>query len=913
MNQNIHITLIDEDSEVKQVGNSEIQINEELCNIQEKLNIENTEIYFPHKPYDVQVKYMESVVQILDKKCNGLLESPTGTGKTLSLLCSTMGWLHKHRKEQQKSGASSNLKIIYASRTHAQLKQVAQELKRTVYAPNISMVGSRDQYCLLDFSNLKGNALIQACRRLVKRNKCQFYNKDSLPNIAAQNSKLINTLEESKQFGHNNNVCPYYFERERLTNADLILLPYNYLLDREFSNIVNTENSIIIFDEAHNVPSAAENGQSFFINETIVQEAKKELERWLKELYEMPDFFSGFQQVLNQKKLSSLSLREYEDIVQTIGAFSIFLQNLQGASYFDPQQTNDQCKVFDAEQIFNFLYENTSINKKNGGTIFSNGINGDNISLYISFCVAIITYMSETSPHDGSNFHSWIRFVINLYNLDEFDDYLDDDEQLQYFDFYKLAIIKNIQNQISLNMWCLDPSLAFKKLKLNNICSIIFTSGTLAPMESWQSELQMEFKIQLSNKHVIDIANNVRAFQHLSFDFSYQKRENEDQIINLGLAILNFSKVIKGGIIIVFSSYGLMQNIRRRWANQQLIQRLNEVKKCLWEEQGSAQFHNTLEVFKQNGQKGAILFAVHRGKVTEGIDLSDDLCRAVFLIGIPYPPLKDQKIKLKKQFLDQQLAKNRQGLTSKDWYMQQAVRATNQAIGRVIRHINDYGVIFFCDRRFLWSNMKNSLSKWVQPAIQSWKNDEDVLFNLKNFFQRQTQQQNLIKQTSNQQDNQIFQEQERKNIFQETQKYVYQQFKQSSDVQPPNTIPSKQQQNQIEFKDYLITENKKQRKRIEELSDEELIQFLDEEYNQSSDQWKEDFSNQEMEEQSQSSEELLEESQSLEGLQSQEGSQSLEESQSLEGSQHGNNEESEGNKIKKIKYNKSNLNEHKKK
>ncbi|CAD8209823.1 unnamed protein product [Paramecium octaurelia] len=899
MNQNTHINLMDEDSEMKQVGNSEIQINEELCNIQEKLNIENTEIYFPHKPYDVQVKYMESVVQILDKKYNGLLESPTGTGKTLCLLCSTMGWLHKHRKEQKKSGTPSNLKIIYASRTHAQLQQVAQELKRTVYAPNISMVGSRDQYCLLDFSNLKGNSLIQACRRLVKRNRCQFYDKESLPNIAAKNCKLINSLEESKQFGHNTKTCPYYFERERLANADLILLPYNYLLDNEFSNIVNTENSIIIFDEAHNVPKTAEDGQSFFMNETIVQEAKKELERWLKELNEMPDFFSEFQQALNQKKLSSLSLSEYDDIVKTIGAFSIFLQDLQGASYFDQKQNNEQCKVFNAQQVFTFLYENTSINQKNATTIFSKGISQDNISLYISFCKTIITYMSETSSHEGVNFDSWTRFLINLYNLDDFDEAYDVffDDQLKYFDFYKLAVIKNNQNQISLNMWCLDPSLAFKKLTQKNIYSIILTSGTLSPMESWQSELQMEFKVQLSNKHVIDIRNNVRAFQHLSFDFSYQKRENEDQIRNLGLAILNFSKIIKGGIIIVFSSYGLMHNIRRRWANQQLIQRLNEVKKCLWEEQGSAQFHNTLEVFKQNVQKGAILFAVHRGKVAEGIDLSDDLCRAVFLIGIPYPPLKDQKIKIKKEFLDQQLAKNKQGLSSKDWYMQQAVRATNQAIGRVIRHINDYGVIFFCDHRFLWSNMKNSLSKWVQPAIQPWKNDEEVLSNLTKFFQTQTQEQNVFKQIYNQQDNQIYQEQERKNIFQETQKYVYQQFIQCSNVQPPLAIPSQQQQNQIQlsndiqFQDYIITNNKKQEKRIEELSSQELMELLDQEYDQGSDQWQDDFQNQEIEEQSQSSEELLEESQI-----------------SSEGSQH----ESEGNKIKKIKSNKTNLNEHKK-
>ena len=31
------------------------------------------------------------------------------------------------------------------------------------------------------------------------------------------------------------------------------------------------------------------------------------------------------------------------------------------------------------------------------------------------------------------------------------------------------------------------------------------------------------------------------------------------------------------------------------------------------------------------------MFAVCRGKVTEGMDLKDELCRAVIVIGIPYP------------------------------------------------------------------------------------------------------------------------------------------------------------------------------------------------------------------------------------------------------------------------------------
>lgn len=41
------------------------------------------------------------------------------------------------------------------------------------------------------------------------------------------------------------------------------------------------------------------------------------------------------------------------------------------------------------------------------------------------------------------------------------------------------------------------------------------------------------------------------------------------------------------------------------------------------------------------------MFAVSRGKVSEGIDFTDELCRAVFIVGVPFPPINDIKIKLK--------------------------------------------------------------------------------------------------------------------------------------------------------------------------------------------------------------------------------------------------------------------------
>lgn len=83
---------------------------------------------------------------------------------------------------------------------------------------------------------------------------------------------------------------------------------------------------------------------------------------------------------------------------------------------------------------------------------------------------------------------------------------------------------------------------------------------------------------------------------------------------------------------------------------------------------------------------------VCRGRMSEGLDFSDNAARCVVIVGIPYPQVGDARVVLKKDYLDRRVKnmklpiESRQ-LSGKDWYGQQATRAVNQAIGRVIRHV----------------------------------------------------------------------------------------------------------------------------------------------------------------------------------------------------------------------------------
>ena len=53
------------------------------------------------------------------------------------------------------------------------------------------------------------------------------------------------------------------------------------------------------------------------------------------------------------------------------------------------------------------------------------------------------------------------------------------------------------------------------------------------------------------------------------------------------------------------------------------------------------------------GEKsGAILMGVCRGRISEGLDFSDNAARCVVIVGIPYPQMTDPKVVLKKEYLD---------------------------------------------------------------------------------------------------------------------------------------------------------------------------------------------------------------------------------------------------------------------
>ena len=75
------------------------------------VTINNVDVDFPFPPYACQTDYMGHVLKALQLKQNAILESPTGTGKTLCLLCSVLAWRLTYIAKLQLSGMAPNAQI----------------------------------------------------------------------------------------------------------------------------------------------------------------------------------------------------------------------------------------------------------------------------------------------------------------------------------------------------------------------------------------------------------------------------------------------------------------------------------------------------------------------------------------------------------------------------------------------------------------------------------------------------------------------------------------------------------------------------------------------------------------------------------------------------------------------------------
>ncbi|XP_028407284.1 regulator of telomere elongation helicase 1-like [Dendronephthya gigantea] len=752
------------------------------------IKVRGVEIDFPYKPYDCQVNYMSKVIECLQEGKNGILESPTGTGKTLCLLCATLAWrdtfvarlqLSMKVQENKASGQfcddlERNLghaadgwmseeseapeysvpKIIYTSRTHSQLTQVVNELKNTVYKPKVCVLGSRDQLCIHPqvLEQETHTAKRHLCRTKVLSKTCHYYNMlERDDSCTKELASEILDIEDLVGLGKKESRCPYFMSRKQRKNADIVFMPYNYLIDAKSrqSNDIDISKSIIIFDEAHNIEQICEAAMSFDLTSFDIASCIEDLDKCLDTLATMEE--DGTLSLVDDAGNKNDGDLDKQEVAYMKGLVLKLEEELHTVT-----SSSSKGITHPGSYIFELLAK-VKITRETHSQVV------ELIEKVVSFSVANQTGGARQRQFHLSKFADALKVVFRngdalgsskkeersrSYKV-HVQQQTNDDWKRKQLDVWSTSKAAGGDKGYSLGYWCFSPGETMKDLMKHEVRCMILTSGTLSPLDSFKSELQIDIPVELQNPHVIKKHQMFVGILKTGPDSavlnsSYKNRNNVKYLTSLGIAIVNFAQVVPDGMLVFFPSYGTLDTALKHWQSSGLWNRLETRKTIFVEPRRKNEFTEAMEGFYEKVRnpenKGAVFLAVCRGKVSEGVDFSDINGRAVVITGLPYPPAFDPKVELKKQFLNEVVNKREfKGLNGQQWYGQQASRAVNQAIGRVLRHKEDYGAILFCDERFCQERTKAELPKWMKPYICTYPKFGDLQRELRNFFRRATE------------------------------------------------------------------------------------------------------------------------------------------------------------------------------
>ena len=703
---------------------------------------------------------MRAVAKSCETGQYSVLESPTGTGKTLSLLCGSFSWLKYKRSieaAQQSADTSSstngtilngsqvpqtshNHRIVYSSRTHSQLSNVVRELKKTEFRPSTSIIASRTYLCLHDrIKSLPVQQQSQMCRELRQQKNCLFDNDSKIQMCSKHLLERIRVfdIEELVSICSSMQACPYMCSQKTVKNAEFILTPYSYIVDPISRNSLPSalfNNAILIIDEAHNFPEQCCDYSSHEITFQQFSITKSFFDRTTSKM--IGDIVSfGIASIDLAKSIISGICNELENLISSDREINQLIHN---------NKTNQTFSLRSASFIYNFLAKC--------------GLNNSTISLIIqllSVCVdnPVLLCIKPIEEEAMDTLKQFLEILFPSFRRN--DSFIDT--------YYTLAITgfgENIANfnatDLKFSIFCFSPGKAFREIVDLSPKTIILASGTLSPIKSFIDQFECAFPIVLENKHIakskqlkIFIVGSGPNGEKLSFTFADRKKVNMQN--ELQSVIQEIIKDTPKGALLFFPSFTFLNEYIPLFSH-------NEHKKIIIEPRSSYKdFKTLLKIYKktiddskffndnqsnevetvtnQNSSKkdGCALLAVCRGKISEGIDFSDDYARSVTVVGVPFPNTQDPKVILKKEWLE----RRKRGL-GQQWYIESAIRVVNQSIGRAIRHKDDYAVVFLIDSRY--EGFVNLLPKWVQPSIYKYpSNWREIQQAIMPFFKEQEQ------------------------------------------------------------------------------------------------------------------------------------------------------------------------------
>ncbi|QHK16769.1 ATP-dependent DNA helicase [Methanomassiliicoccaceae archaeon DOK] len=537
---------------------------------------------FPYEYRPGQRELVRFISNTVDDGMSPVVEAGTGTGKTVSALAATLPTVLER-----------GMKVIYLTRTKSQQKQVIREAAAIGHGILcVGLQGRTAASCPMmrddpDLASGTSEEISKLCSEYKRRDagecRCRFYANIEHTDIDSWVERIREEHPEPEGFARmceEAELCPYEMLKYALPHADVIAASYPFVfMPQILARLVDwigipLHRTVIVVDEAHNLPDYLRDVQTFEYSRAALDLAEKEArENGDSEVHEgltVTDIVGVLREVLGY------AVKEY--LIDDDGILPPYFLEDELMSRLGMTSVSIMRIVQALEDIGDSVAERKKQRRK----------------LPRSYIGSMGRFMRAwlTGSEDCH-----VRLVLGGDNP-------------------------------CFQSYCMDPSGASDPL--NECFASVHMSGTLEPIDAYIRDIGLDRAVPTTLNGFFPRENLLTLYSD-EVSMRYEDRFIESNYARLRQLLYDTVNSVRVNTAVFFPSYQFMDRMLDDGV-------ASDLGRDIYYERRDMPQEELMEVFDSfRTSEGSVLFCVTGGRISEGLDFPDKSLELAVLIGIPYP------------------------------------------------------------------------------------------------------------------------------------------------------------------------------------------------------------------------------------------------------------------------------------
>lgn len=537
---------------------------------------------FPYEYRPGQRELVRFISNTVDDGMSPVVEAGTGTGKTVSALAATLPTVLER-----------GMKVIYLTRTKSQQKQVIREAAAIGHGILcVGLQGRTAASCPMmrddpDLASGTSEEISKLCSEYKRRDagecRCRFYANIEHTDIDSWVERIREEHPEPEGFARmceEAELCPYEMLKYALPHADVIAASYPFVfMPQILARLVDwigipLHRTVIVVDEAHNLPDYLRDVQTFEYSRAALDLAEKEArENGDSEVHDgltVTDIVGVLREVLGY------AVKEY--LIDDDGILPPYFLEDELMSRLGMTSVSIMRIVQALEDIGDSIAERKKQRRK----------------LPRSYIGSMGRFMRAwlTGSEDCH-----VRLVLGGDNP-------------------------------CFQSYCMDPSGASDPL--NECFASVHMSGTLEPIDAYIRDIGLDRAVPTTLNGFFPRENLLTLYSD-EVSMRYEDRFIESNYVRLRQLLYDTVNSVRVNTAVFFPSYQFMDRMLDDGV-------ASDLGRDIYYERRDMPQEELMEVFDSfRTSEGSVLFCVTGGRISEGLDFPDKSLELAVLIGIPYP------------------------------------------------------------------------------------------------------------------------------------------------------------------------------------------------------------------------------------------------------------------------------------